>query len=98
MFKLVTIDELYDIIKDETINVNGWFRGFKSLKSTIKNLKNNIVISFNNDDKIILNQSNDKINMFINKKLVYTSNNIDLEWIIDIYKEYLKNKGWKQID
>lgn len=89
--------ELFNILKDKTITINGWFRGFKSLYSTIKNIKDVIVITFNNDDKIVINQSNDLYNMFINKQLVYSSNIIDLEWIIDIYKEYLKNKGWKQI-
>lgn len=90
--------ELFNIFLYKTININGWFRGFKSLHSTIKNKNNDLIITFNNQDRIILHEANDKISMFINNILVYNSDTIDFDWIVELYKDYLINKGWKNIE
>lgn len=77
-------------LKDFKLNV--WYRGARLL--SITKIEDNMIV-FSNADKINID-SNDFI--YLNDKLLCNMPDMSPECVLDMYKWYLKKKGYKFLD
>lgn len=90
--------ELFKQIQEKSLDIECWNRGLKKYKiQKLTNTDNQINISMNNDDKIVINKIDNMYTISINKVLKYKETTINYNWIKDLYQDFLIKKGAKLI-
>jgi hypothetical protein len=90
------ISSLFNRLQAEPIEVKGWYRGNKHLKTEkciLSKDESVIKITMTNDDKLIIKDDT----LSINGTEVCKMKDLDEKWIFHCYEDYLKRKGWKMI-